>query len=144
MVIDIDGDGSLQMNIQEMATCHTENVPIKVMLLNNQHLGMVVQWEDRFFASNRANTYLGHIADPESFGKGTGDFPAQQYPDYSTIAKGYGWETLTISKKEELQPALEAMLQCKGPFLLNVLVPYREHVLPMTPPGGTVADMILE
>ena len=59
LVVDIDGDGSLQMNIQELATCHCEKLPVKVLLLNNQHLGMVVQWEDRFMAGNRAHTYLG-------------------------------------------------------------------------------------
>ncbi|NIP84653.1 MAG: biosynthetic-type acetolactate synthase large subunit, partial [Planctomycetales bacterium] len=59
LVIDIDGDGSFQMNIQELATCHCEELPVKVMLLNNQHLGMVVQWEDRFMEGNRAHTYLG-------------------------------------------------------------------------------------
>ena len=59
LVIDIDGDGSMLMNIQEMATCHCEKLPVKVLLLNNMHLGMVVQWEDRFNAGNRAHTYLG-------------------------------------------------------------------------------------
>ena len=59
LVIDIDGDGSFQMNIQELATCFCENLPVKVLLLNNQHLGMVVQWEDRFMQGNRAHTYLG-------------------------------------------------------------------------------------
>ena len=59
LVVDIDGDGSILMNIQEMATCYCEKLPVKVMLLNNMHLGMVVQWEDRFHAANRAHTYLG-------------------------------------------------------------------------------------
>ncbi len=59
LVVDIDGDGSFQMNIQELATAYCEKLPVKVLLLNNQHLGMVVQWEDRFFKGNRAHTYLG-------------------------------------------------------------------------------------
>ena len=75
LVIDIDGDGSLLMNIQEMATCYTEKLPVKVMLLNNMHLGMVVQWEDRFHASNRAHTYLGPIDHPEAIGLGNGITP---------------------------------------------------------------------
>ena len=58
-VVDIDGDGSFLMNIQELACCFTEKLPVKVLLLNNQHLGMVVQWEDRFHAGNRGHTYLG-------------------------------------------------------------------------------------
>ncbi len=144
IVVDIDGDGSFQMNIQEMATCFCEKIPVKVMLLNNQHLGMVVQWEDRFHASNRAHTYLGPIDNPETFGKGVGISPETRYPDFITIAQGYGWEALYVSKKEELPGAIEAMLQSERPFLLDVQVPYQEHVLPMTPPGGTVFDMIRE
>ena len=66
LVIDIDGDGSFQMNIQELATCFCEKLPVKVLLLNNQHLGMVVQWEDRFMQGNRAHTYLGPIDHPEA------------------------------------------------------------------------------
>ncbi|MBQ7111644.1 MAG: biosynthetic-type acetolactate synthase large subunit, partial [Thermoguttaceae bacterium] len=68
LVVAVEGDGSLQMNIQEMATCVAENIPVKVLLVNNQHLGMVMQWEDRFFKKNRANTYLGKVSDPENFG----------------------------------------------------------------------------
>ncbi len=82
LVVDIDGDGSLLMNIQEMATCFCEKLPVKVLLLNNQHLGMVVQWEDRFHASNRAHTYLGPIDHPEAVGRGTGIGPDQRYPDF--------------------------------------------------------------
>jgi len=65
-----NGDGCLQMNIQEMATCHCEKIPMKAFVLNNQHLWVVMQWEDRFFKSNRANTYLGPIDHPEWYGKG--------------------------------------------------------------------------
>ena len=72
LVIDIDGDGSFLMNIQEMATCYCEKLPVKVLLLNNMHLGMVVQWEDRFHAANRAHTYLGPIDHPEAVGQGDG------------------------------------------------------------------------
>lgn len=144
LVIDIDGDGSFQMNIQEMATCYTEDVPVKVMLLNNQHLGMVMQWEDRFHNGNRANTYLGKVTDPEALGKGDGISPKDRYPDYQIIARGYRWESLRVSKKEDLPGAIETMIKSKKPFLLEVDVPYREHVLPMTPPGGTVDDIILK
>jgi acetolactate synthase-1/2/3 large subunit len=144
LVIDIDGDGSFQMNIQEMGTCFCEEIPVKVLLLNNQHLGMVVQWEDRFHASNRAHTYLGPIHHPETFGKGIGVSPEDRYPDFVSIAKGYGWEARSIADKADLPGALEEMIQAKGPYLLDVMVPYQEHVLPMTPPGGTVHDMIRE
>jgi acetolactate synthase-1/2/3 large subunit len=142
LVIDIDGDGSLQMNIQEMATCYCEKIPIKVLLLNNQHLGMVVQWEDRFFQSNRANTYLGPIDHPETLGKGSGIGPETRYPDYVAIAKGYGWDALSVSKKSELPSAIKRMIDAPGSFLLDVTVPYQEHVLPMIPAGATLQDMI--
>ncbi|MDR3199257.1 MAG: biosynthetic-type acetolactate synthase large subunit [Planctomycetaceae bacterium] len=144
LVVDIDGDGSFQMNIQEMATCYCEKIPVKVMLLNNQHLGMVVQWEDRFHQSNRAQTYLGPIDHPETFGKGTGIGPAVRYPDYVTIAKGYGWEALHVSDKTQLPAAIKQMIDNPHPFLLDVVVPYQEHVLPMIPAGTTVQDMIYQ
>ena len=144
LVIDIDGDGSLLMNIQEMATCFCEKVPVKVMLLNNQHLGMVVQWEDRFHASNRAHTYLGPIDHPEAIGLGDGIGPEERYPDFVTIAEGFGWHARSISKKDELRGGLLEMLEAPGPFLLDVAIPYQEHVLPMIPPGMTVRDLIRE
>ena len=91
LVIDIDGDGSFLMNIQELATCFCEKMPVKVLLLNNQHLGMVVQWEDRFHDGNRAHTYLGPIDNPEAIGQGKADKnSAAAIPTSSTIAKGFG------------------------------------------------------
>ena len=142
LVIDIDGDGSFQMNIQEMATCHCEKIVMKVLLLNNQHLGMVMQWEDRFFKSNRANTYLGPIDHPETLGKGDGFGPPTRYPDYVTIAKGYGWDAMLVSEKSELPAAIQKMIDAPGSFLLDVTVPYQEHVLPMIPAGATLQEMI--
>jgi acetolactate synthase-1/2/3 large subunit len=147
LVIDIDGDGSFQMNIQELATLYCEKLPVKVLLLNNQHLGMVVQWEDRFMGSNRAHTYLGPIDHEEASGIGVTDRHAyvnDRYPDFVSIAKGYGCGAATISKKSELRGALEEMIDYPGPYVLDVCVPYQEHVLPMIPSGHTVDDMILE
>ena len=142
LVIDVDGDGSLLMNIQEMATCYTEKLPVKVLLLNNMHLGMVVQWEDRFHASNRANTYLGPIDHPEAFGLGNGITPEERYPDFAAIAKGFQWDARRVWKKEELRAALLEMIESPGPYLLDVQVPYQEHVMPMIPSGMTVRDLI--
>ena len=144
LVIDIDGDGSLLMNIQEMATCFTEKLPVKVMLLNNMHLGMVVQWEDRFHAANRAHTYLGPIDHPEAIGLGNGITPANRYPDFVTIARGFQWEARHVSAKAELTDAIQEMIDAPGPYLLDVQVPYQEHVLPMIPSGMTVRDLIKE
>jgi acetolactate synthase-1/2/3 large subunit len=129
-VIDIDGDGSFLMNIQELACAHIEKLPVKVMLLNNQHLGMVMQWEDRFYESNRAHTYLG------------AGFDKDPYPDFVKLAEGFGVAGRHVSQKEELDAALAEMLDSKGPYVLDVLVPYQEHVLPMIPGGMTVRDII--
>ena len=129
-VVDIDGDGSFLMNIQELACCFTEKLPVKVLLLNNQHLGMVMQWEDRFHAGNRAHTYLG---------AGHDEAP---YPDFVALAKGFRCGARRIEQKDDLDGALEEMLDSKGPFVLDVMVPYQEHVLPMIPSGKTVRDII--
>lgn len=142
MVIDIDGDGSFLMNVQELATCVCEKIPIKVLLLNNQHLGMVVQWEDRFHQANRAHTYLGPIDDPEAIGQGDGLGPTKRYPDFVTIAKGFGCGGRHVKEKSELVDALKEMLAYDGTFVLDVQVPYQEHVLPMIPGGMTVKDLI--
>jgi len=144
LVIDIDGDGSFQMNIQELATCKCENLPVKVLLLNNQHLGMVVQWEDRFMEGRRAHTYLGPIEDDEARGKGSSAYAVERYPDFVQIAKGYGCGAASVSRKEDLEAALLEMIEYDGPFVLDVEVPYQEHVLPMIPSGGSVDDMITE
>ncbi|QDV62690.1 MULTISPECIES: biosynthetic-type acetolactate synthase large subunit [Crateriforma] len=147
LVIDIDGDGSFQMNIQELATCFCEELPVKVFLLNNQHLGMVVQWEDRFMDRNRAHTYLGPIHHDEAKGKSDADrfeYAKERYPNFVQIAKGYGCGAATVRKKADLESAIREMIEYKGPFLLDVEVPYQEHVLPMIPGGHTVDDIILE
>ncbi len=144
LVVDIDGDGSMLMNVQEMATCHCEKLPVKVMLLNNMHLGMVVQWEDRFNAGNRANTYLGPIDDPEATGQGDGLCPDNRYPDFVAIAKSFNWTARHVWEKSELIEAIREMLETPGPYLLDVQVPYQEHVMPMIPSGMTVRDVIRE
>jgi acetolactate synthase-1/2/3 large subunit len=144
LVVDIDGDGSFLMNVQEMATCFCEKIPVKVMLLNNQHLGMVVQWEDRFHASNRAHTYLGPIDHPEAIGRGNGIGPEVRYPDFTTIAAGFRWNARSIHRREDLRGAIEEMIEHPGPYLLDIAVPYQEHVLPMIPAGMTVGELIRE
>ena len=144
LVVDIDGDGSLQMNIQELATCFCEKLPVKILLLNNQHLGMVAQWEDRFMQGNRAHTYLGPIDDLEATGNGETAFVQKRYPDFVQIAKGYGCGAAEVSRKQDLEAAINEMISYDGPFVLDVQVPYQEHVLPMIPSGMSVDDMILE
>lgn len=132
-VIDIDGDGSFLMNIQELATAHIEKLAVKAMILNNQHLGMVVQWEDRFYNGNRGHTYLG---DPQN--------RTQIYPDYIGVCAAFGVKAERVMFKSQLKDAIQRMLDANEPYVLDVIVPYTEHVLPFIPAGRTVADMILE
>jgi acetolactate synthase-1/2/3 large subunit len=129
-VIDIDGDGSFVMNVQELACAFCEKLPVKVFLLNNQHLGMVVQWEDRFFEGNRAHTYLGagHNEEP--------------YPDFVEMAKSFRCQARRVEDKADLDSAIEEMLDSEKPYVLDIMVPYQEHVLPMIPGGMTVRDII--
>ncbi|CAL9120429.1 unnamed protein product [Musa acuminata var. zebrina] len=132
-VVDIDGDGSFQMNAQELAMIRIENLPVKMMVLNNQHLGMVVQWEDRFYRSNRGHTYLGNPANESEI-----------FPDFLKITEAYGIPAARVTKKSEVREAIRKMLKTPGPYLLDVIVPHEEHVLPMIPSGGAFKDMILD
>lgn len=132
-VVDIDGDGSFLMNVQELACAKVENIAAKAIILNNQHLGMVVQWEDRFYKSNRGHTYLG---DPKN--------PTGIYPDYVKICEGFGVTCERVTRKSDLKAAMERMLASEEVYLLDVMVPYTEHVLPMIPAGGTYKDIIHE
>lgn len=142
--IDIEGDGSFQMNIQELGTLFCEKLPVKVLLLNNQHLGMVVQWEDRFMEGKRAHTYLGPVDHPEALGEGNGAMVEETYPDFVGIAAGYGISGRQIRLKSELPDAIAEMISHDGPYLLECVCPYQEHVLPMIPGGKTVRDIITE
>ena len=130
-VVDIDGDGSFLMNVQELATAHIEKIAAKAIILNNQHLGMVMQWEDRFFAGNRGNTYLG---DPEN--------RKQIYPDYVAVCNSFNVKCERVMYRKELRAAMQRMLDANEPYVLDIIVPYTEHVLPFIPAGRTVADMI--
>ena len=130
-VIDIDGDGSFLMNIQELATAHVEKINVKAIILNNQHLGMVVQWEDKFYQGNRGHTYLGNP-----------DHRAQIYPDFVRVCNSFNIKCERVMYKKDLRPAIQRMLDAKEPYVLDVVTPYTEHVLPFIPAGKTVADMI--
>ncbi|HAV33478.1 MAG TPA: biosynthetic-type acetolactate synthase large subunit [Planctomycetaceae bacterium] len=142
LVIDIDGDGSFQMNIQELGTLFCEKLPVKILLLNNQHLGMVVQWEDRFMSGRRAHTYLGPVDHPEALGEGDGNMPEETFPNFVRIAEGYGIKARQVRSRAEYPAALAEMLAYDGPYLLDVICPYQEHVLPMIPSGRTVREII--
>ncbi len=130
-VVDIDGDGSVLMNIQELATAVAEGIAIKCIILNNQHLGMVVQWEDLKYQSNRAHTFLGKL-----------DTPSDIYPNYVKMCESFEVPCEHVTEKSEVVPAITRMLAAKTPYVLNVMVPYTEHVLPMIPGGMTYKDII--
>jgi acetolactate synthase I/II/III large subunit len=130
-VVDIDGDGSFLMNVQELATAHIEKIAAKAIILNNQHLGMVMQWEDRFFKGNRGHTYLG---DPDN--------RRNIYPDYVAVCKSFNVKCERVMFQKDLRPAMQRMLDAKEAYVLDIIVPYTEHVLPFIPAGATVADMI--
>ena len=119
------GDGGLQMNLQELGTVMERQAPVKMILLNNNYLGNVRQWQAMFF--NRRYSFTPMLN-----------------PDYMQIVAAYGIPSRRVSAREELQEAIEEMLAVKGPFLLEACVAEEGNVLPMTPPGGSVNQMLLE
>jgi acetolactate synthase-1/2/3 large subunit len=132
-VIDIDGDGSFLMNVQELACAHAEGIAAKSIIINNQHLGMVVQWEDRFYNSNRGHTFLGDPRDRDRI-----------YPDYVELCRGFGVKCERVIDKKDLRAALQRMLDADECYVLDVMTPYTEHVLPMIPSGKTYRDIIID
>jgi len=139
LVVDIDGDGSFLMNVQELATAAVENIPVKIMLLNNQHLGMVVQWEDLLYESVRGHTVLSR---PDNIG--SPDNIEGLYPDFAAIAGGFHIKARRVIKKDELRAAIQEMIAHEGPYLLDVIVPYTEHVLPMIQAGKTAKEILIQ
>jgi acetolactate synthase-1/2/3 large subunit len=138
-VIDIDGDGSFLMNIQELATAAVEKIPVKILILNNQHLGMVAQWEDRFYDGVRGQTILG---DPANIG--TPDNESGLYPDFVKIAAGFGIPGRRILRTNDLRDAIREMLNHDGAYLLDIVVPHTEHVLPFIPQGKSAMEILTQ
>ena len=132
------------MNIQEMATCYCEKIPVKVLLLNNQHLGMVVQWEDRFHAAIGPTLISARSTIPRRSARGTAWRRRSAIPISWRSPRASAAGRGTSREKSELTDALEEMIDYDGPFVLDVQVPYQEHVLPMIPSGRTVRDLIKE
>jgi acetolactate synthase-1/2/3 large subunit len=138
LVVNIDGDGCFMMNIQELATAKIEKINAKTMILNNQHLGMVVQWEDLLYESVRGQTVL---CDKDNIG-GPDNIEAI-YPDFVTIAKGFGVAGKRVVKREDLRAAIQEMIAHDGPYLLEIIVPYSEHVLPMIKQGLGAKEILI-
>ena len=119
------GDGGLQMSIQELGTIMEQQAPVKMILMNNNYLGNVRQWQEMFFG-------------------GRYSFTPMVNPDYMQIASAYGIPSRRVINREDLQEAVQEMLTTDGPFLLEACVIEEGAVMPMTPPGGTVSEMLLE
>ena len=119
------GDGGLQMSIQELGTIMEQQAPVKMILMNNNYLGNVRQWQEMFFG-------------------GRYSFTPMVNPDYMKIASAYGIPARRVINREDLQEAVQEMLATDGPFLLEACVVEEGAVMPMTPPGGTVSEMLLE
>jgi acetolactate synthase-1/2/3 large subunit len=139
LVVNIDGDGCFMMNVQELATSVIEKIHAKTIILNNQHLGMVVQWEDLLYESVRGQTIL---CDKDNIG-GPDNLSAL-YPDFVKIAEGFGVASKRVVKREDLLEAIQEMIRHDGPYLLEVVVTYTEHVLPMIKQGLSAKEILIK
>ncbi|NLF24551.1 MAG: biosynthetic-type acetolactate synthase large subunit [Deltaproteobacteria bacterium] len=124
-VIVIVGDGSFQMTLQELGTIMQEQLPIKIMLLNNSYLGMVRQWQEMFF-------------------EGRYSFTGMANPDFIKICESFGIEALRVQDRSELGAGIDKMLAAEKAFLLEVVVDMEENVFPMVPAGHSITDIRLE
>ncbi len=123
-VVAIIGDGGFQMNIQELGTIFQQKIPVKIVVLNNEFLGMVRQWQQLFFDKRYASTEMTN-------------------PDFVTIAKGYYIEAKRVTKREELADAVKEMMASKESYFLEVCVEKEDNVFPMIPSGASVSDIRL-
>jgi acetolactate synthase I/II/III large subunit len=138
-VIDIDGDGSLNMTVHELSTCHRYGIGVKVVVINNQWLGMVRQWQDMIYDGHRA---CSDLSDPLMEVKRTEDIDI--YPDFLSIAKGYRVQAERVTVKEQLPEAYARMLTDPDePYLLDIIVEADENVYPMIPAGASYRDIIM-
>jgi acetolactate synthase-1/2/3 large subunit len=125
VVVDIAGDGSIQMNIQEMATATQYNLPVKVAILNNSYLGMVRQWQELFYDRCYSCTEMDYA------------------PDFVKLAEAYGAVGLRASKVEEVGPVLKKALSIPKPVIMDFVVEREECVYPMVPAGAPITEMLL-
>ncbi|NLE02397.1 MAG: biosynthetic-type acetolactate synthase large subunit [Fibrobacter sp.] len=141
-VIDIAGDGSIQMNIQELATLSLNNIPVKIVILNNSYLGMVRQWQELFHNKRYSSTCLrGGVLCSQCVG--TQKCQKQYVPDFVALAKSYNIAAFRTGKPDQISSILKEGLAVKGPALMEFLVAPEENVFPMVPAGKPL-DEILE
>lgn len=126
LVVDIAGDGSIQMNIQELATAVNYNLAVKIVILNNGYLGMVRQWQELFYGKRYSHTNIGG-----------------QVPDFVKLAEAYGMLGLRTSRPEEVESVLRQGLESKGPVIMDFIVEPEEGVYPMVSPGAALTEMQL-
>lgn len=126
LVIDIAGDGSIQMNIQELATAVVNNLPVKVAILNNHYLGMVRQWQELFYNERYSYSNLDVV------------------PDFVAVAQAYGAVGLRATKPSEVEPVLKEAFKIKKPVFMDFIVDWKEKVYPMVPAGAPIDHMLFE
>jgi len=141
-VFDIAGDGSIQMNIQEMATISQHNLPIKIAILNNGYLGMVRQWQEFFFGRRYSATCLKRDGRCPGVCDNPGKDCPPYVPDFVRLAEAYFAVGMRVQKKEDVEPALREALKVKKPVLIDFLVSPEENVTPMVPAGAPLKTMI--
>ena len=125
LVIDIAGDASIQMNIQEMGTASQYRLPVKVFILNNEWMGMVRQWQELTYESRFSNSYSDSL------------------PDFVKLAEAYGWKGIRIENESQLDAGIQAMIDHPGPVIVDCLVHKESMCFPMIPSGAAHTDMIL-
>lgn len=136
LVIDIAGDGSIQMNIQELATAVINNIPVKIVILNNGCLGMVRQWQELFYKSRYAHTILG--PDPMTLTRdGVG-----YIPDFVKLAEAYGAVGMRVTEKKDVKKALKKAFETPKTVVMEFIVNEEENVYPMVPAGASLNQMI--
>ncbi|MFW5995839.1 MAG: biosynthetic-type acetolactate synthase large subunit [Halanaerobiaceae bacterium] len=147
-VVCIAGDGSMQMNIQELATAAKNNLPVKVLIFNNQYLGMVRQWQELFYEKRYSSTCLRRRDDCPKECEGPGSKVETEkcpefIPDFVQVARGYDIEAQMVTVAEEIRPALKKALEHDGPYVLDFRIEREENVFPMVAPGGSLNNMML-
>ena len=143
-VVNIAGDGSIQMNIQELATCAINKIAVKIVVLNNSYLGMVRQWQDIFWKKNYSKTCLKQGPDCPENCRGPGkDCPNIYRPDLVKIAEANGIKGLRAIKPSDVDPVLKEGFKTEGTVLMEFMVKELENVYPMVPAGKSINEIIM-
>lgn len=143
LVIDMAGDGSIQMNIQELATAVLYQIPVKIIIFNNQSLGMVRQWQGMFYDRRFSNTCLRRNAECPKTCNGTSNTcPVQYVPNFVKLAEAYGAAGFFADKPEQVRPTLEKAFSTPGPVIVEFKISKEENVYPMVPAGAPLNEMI--